>query len=124
VLSPDGRFVYSNAGHNPPALLSQGKVLRLSTGGPVLGAFANPIYEQGEVLLAKGDTVLIFSDGVTETVNGSDEEFGEERLLDCARANLALPPAEMLDRIFDAVRGFVGSMLLADDVSVTITRFR
>jgi len=124
MLSPDGRFIYSNAGHNPPALFSKGEVVRLNTGGPVLGAFANANYEQSEVFLAKGDTVLMFSDGVTETVNASDEEFGEERLLDCARANISLPPSEMLERILQAVRGFVGSMLLADDVSVTITRFR
>jgi sigma-B regulation protein RsbU (phosphoserine phosphatase) len=124
VLSPDGRFTYANAGHNPPVLFSGGEALRLTTGGPVLGAFAQAAYEQEELQLAKGDTVLMFSDGVTETVNTSDEEFGEERLLDCARANLSLPPSGMLERIFQAVRGFVGSMLLADDVSVTITRYR
>lgn len=123
VLSPDGRFVYSNAGHNPPALLSQGKVLRLSTGGPVLGAFANPAYEQGEVTLAKGDTVLMFSDGITEAVNARDEEFGEERLLDCALRNVALPPRDMLDRIFQELRAFLGAMP-SDDLTATITRFR
>jgi serine phosphatase RsbU (regulator of sigma subunit) len=124
VLSPDGRFTYANAGHNPPVLFSGGEALRLTTGGPVLGAFAQAAYEQDELRLSKGDTVLMFSDGVTETVSTSDEEFGEERLLACANQNLGCSPPEMLDRIFQAVREFVGSMVQADDVTATITRYR
>jgi serine phosphatase RsbU (regulator of sigma subunit) len=65
----------------------------------------------------------MFSDGITEAVNAGDEEFGEERLLACARDNVALPPREMLDRIFRAVSEFLGAMP-SDDLTATITRFR
>ena len=72
---------FTNAGHNPPLLIRQnGEVERLAIGGPVLGAFADSIYTQGEILLSSGDRLLLFTDGVTEVRNSSEEEFGEARL--------------------------------------------
>jgi len=124
VLSPDGRFVYCNAGHSPPALLSRGDVRRLGSGGPILGAFPDASYEEGETRFAKGDTLLMFSDGVTEARNGIDEEFGEERLIARAVEHLARSPAEFLDGILGAVREFVGTTHPSDDVTVAVTRFR
>ena len=125
VLSPDGRFVYSNAGHVRPALLSAGgDLVRLTTGGPILGAFPSPSFEEAEVRLSAGNTLLLFSDGVTEARNAQDEEFEEERLLACAVENRACSPAEMLDRILGAVRDFCGPTPQTDDITVTVTRLR
>ena len=93
VLSPDGRLVYSNAGHNPPALLEAirpgarrlqpSEVQRLTIGGPILGSFNAASFEEGIVHLQPGDVVVMFTDGVTEARNAADEEFGEARLLKC-----------------------------------------
>jgi len=124
VLSPDGRFVYSNAGHSPPALLAAGEVRRLSPLGPILGAFPKASFAQGEARMGPGDTLVMFSDGVTEARNARDEEFGEERLLAQAAAHLDRPPAELLGRILDAVRRFVGATPQSDDITVAVTRFR
>ena len=124
VLSPDGRFNYCNAGHNPPALLSGGEVRRLGSGGPILGAFPEASYEESEARLERGDTLLLFSDGVTEARNTADEEFGEGRLMARAAEHVGLPPAEFLDGILDAVREFVGSTAPCDDVTLAVTRFR
>ncbi|HET9795139.1 MAG TPA: SpoIIE family protein phosphatase [Thermoanaerobaculia bacterium] len=124
VLFPDGRFVHANAGHYPPALFTRGGVERLAASGPVLGAFAHAAYEAGEVRLEKGDTLLMFSDGVTEATNAEDEEFGEERLLGCAVENLGRSPAEIVDRILASVREFVGATPPTDDITATVTRFR
>jgi len=124
VLSPEGRFVYSNAGHNPPVLFASGEVVRLTAGGPVLGAFSRAEYAQDEILLERNDTLLMFSDGVTDAVDAKDEEFGEARLLACAREALASPPAEMLRKIFLSVREFAGAKPPADDATATVTRLR
>ena len=124
VLSPDGRFVYSNAGHNVPALLTRAGVLRLTTGGPILGAFTDASFEEGALRLEAQDTLLMFSDGVTEASNARDEEFGEERLIACATEHLARSPIDMLDRILSAVREFCGSTPQADDITATAMRFR
>ncbi len=124
VLEPDGRFVFSNAGHNPPILFARGGPVRLTAGGPVLGAFMHAEYEEGEVRLESGDTLLMFSDGVTEARNGGDEEFGEERLIACAAENRTGSPIDLLGGIFRAVREFVGDTPQSDDITATVTRFR
>jgi phosphoserine phosphatase RsbU/P len=124
VLAEDGRLVYSNAGHNPPALLTRNGVRRLTVGGPALGVFPDAVFEQAEVRLAAGDTLLMFSDGVTEATNASDEEFGEARLMACATEKPGRSPVEILDRILDSVRVFVGRTPQSDDITVAIARFR
>lgn len=124
VLFPDGRFVYANAGHNPPALFSPRGVERLTAGGPVLGAFAHAEYQDGEVRLGSGDVLVMFSDGVTEARNADDEELGEERLLALPLEGGAAPPIEMLNRIFRGVRDFVGDTPQSDDITATVTRYR
>ena len=71
-----------NAGHNPPLLVrADGAVETLSDGGLVLGMFETVAYDGGRVEMRPGDTLLVFSDGVTETWNPDGEEFGEEGLV-------------------------------------------
>ena len=83
VLAPDGRLTYCNAGHNPPILVGRSGVRRLETGGLILGLFPHAIYEEETLQLEDGDTLVVFSDGVTEALNAAGDEFGEERLLPC-----------------------------------------
>ena len=72
---------FTNAGHTPALLVrGSGRVVRLNTGGCVLGAFADSTYQQGEIDLYSGDRLVLFTDGVTEVRNKSGEEFGEPRL--------------------------------------------
>ena len=82
ALDPaSGRLAFVNAGHNPPLLVRKdGSVERLATGGLVLGLFENVVYEEGSVGIERGDTLVAYSDGVTETWSPEDEEFGEEKL--------------------------------------------
>jgi sigma-B regulation protein RsbU (phosphoserine phosphatase) len=76
-----GRLSYVNAGHNPPILArANGAIEHLREGGVVLGLIERTTYSQGEIELTPGDTLLVFSDGVSETWNAEDEEFGEQRL--------------------------------------------
>ena len=122
VLSPDGRFVYTNAGHNAPAVLTRDGLVRLTAGGAMVGMFEDAAFDEGEVRLERGDTIVCFTDGVTEARNRADEEFGEARLLDCI-ADRGAAPRALLDRVFGAVREFCGGAEQADDVTVAVTRF-
>jgi sigma-B regulation protein RsbU (phosphoserine phosphatase) len=80
------RLTYCNAGHNPPILSTRGgAATRLESGGGILGVFPNWDYEEQEVRLNAGDSILMYTDGITETRNTADEEFGEERLIDLIR---------------------------------------
>lgn len=78
-----GVFEYVNAGHNPPMLYKaqDQSITELQEGGLLLGAMPSMMpYEQGRCVLSKGDVLLMFTDGVTESFNAQEEEYGEERL--------------------------------------------
>ncbi|RPI49426.1 MAG: FHA domain-containing protein, partial [Acidobacteria bacterium] len=98
MLAPDGRLTYSNAGHNPPILIGRDGVRRLETGGLILGLFPHATYEEETLQLEDGDTLVAFSDGVTEALNLAGDEFGEERLLPCVEEHRGRTPDVLLDR--------------------------
>ena len=78
-----GRLTYVNAGHNPPMLIrSTGEAETLVEGGMVLGLFDSAPFEQGVTELGPQDSLIVFSDGVSETFNAQDEEYGEARLVE------------------------------------------
>jgi sigma-B regulation protein RsbU (phosphoserine phosphatase) len=76
-----GRLTYSNAGHNPPLLArADGRLERLTSGGTVLGVFPDATFLGGEMPLLSGDRLVLFTDGITEALNPTQQEYGEERL--------------------------------------------
>jgi phosphoserine phosphatase RsbU/P len=123
-LSPDGRLVYSNAGHNPPMLLRRDGMQRLETGGLILGLFPQATYEEETLELEPGDVLVIFSDGVTEAFNTAGEEFGESRLLACLQGNRDRDPAELLRKILSTVQAFAASAAQSDDVTALVLKYR
>ena len=112
------RFVYANAGHNPPLLVRRdGRTARLSEGGIVLGLFPESRYEQGGVKLRAGDRLLCFTDGITEAANDAGEFFGEERLLRLLVEHRRQSAAELIETILAAVADFSGGSF-QDDVTL------
>src|SRR5215469_5853159 len=98
---------YANCGH-PPALLLRcdDSLLRLGATCTVVGLFEKWESRMEECELAPGDTVLLYTDGVTEALNGEGEEFGEERLLEAARQHGQLSLPELLAALADRARRF------------------
>jgi sigma-B regulation protein RsbU (phosphoserine phosphatase) len=118
--SRSNRLAYTNAGHNAPILLRRnGSHERLSEGGDVLGIFPDHTYESGEVALAPGDRIVLFTDGVTEARNKDGEEFGEARLLELLVENQLLGAADLQKRILQAVTEY-SSGEFADDVTLIV----
>jgi len=120
---------YVNAGHPPPMVFKQNgdgelEVLRLEEGGPVLGVVAGAEYEQGQVVINAGDLLVLYSDGVVEATNASQEEFGEERLLALILENSAQPSAEIRDEILRQVHAFLGAEQPQDDLTLVVARLR
>jgi phosphoserine phosphatase RsbU/P len=112
------RFVYANAGHNPPLLARRdGRTARLSEGGLVLGLFTENCYGQSEVRLRDGDRLIFFTDGVTEAVNGAGELFGEERLTRLLVEHRRQTASELIKTILTAVTDFSGGGF-QDDVTL------
>jgi serine phosphatase RsbU (regulator of sigma subunit) len=123
MLSPDGRLTYCNAGHNPPILITRQGVRRLDTGGLFLGLFPHASYEEESIQLQEGDTLIVFSDGVTEAVDAAGDQFGEERLLPCLDAYRSSPPAALLDHILATVRRFAAGAAQNDDVTALVLTY-
>ena len=105
-LSPAGELVYCSAGHNPALVLGAGGLRRLEADGVPIGLFDFATYRASTVTLAPGDTVVLYSDGVTEAQSADGCEFGEDRLVEVVTANPGRPATEVLARIIDAVDAF------------------
>jgi phosphoserine phosphatase RsbU/P len=117
---------YANAGHNPGLLLrsSQQDCEQLDGDGLVLGANRVVDFEERSVLLAPGDKLLLYTDGVTEAQDPSGEFFGLERLCLGFGANRALAPAAIVQNILQEVRNFCGPALIGDDVALVVLESR
>jgi len=116
-------LTYTNAGHNAPILRrGSGAIERLSNGGLPLGMWADKTYEAGNVILQPGDWLVIFTDGVVEAVNGSDEEYGEQRLLNVLQGGVAATPDELLRRMMSDLDAFVGATPQHDDVTCMLVK--
>jgi sigma-B regulation protein RsbU (phosphoserine phosphatase) len=115
---------FVNCGHNPPILLRcNGSVERLNPTAAALGLFAEWTCSSARLTLASGDTLVIFSDGVTEAWSEEDEEFGETRLLSALHAHRHLPPAALLEATVADVQRFSGHDQ-ADDLTMIVARAR
>src|SRR5206468_7381981 len=127
-------LTFANAGHPPPFLFSPRpnagvdssavkkdiQVGRLAIGGPVLGLLPDAVFQQGTVKLASGDVLLLFSDGVSEAMNASDEEFSEGRLQALLTENSHEPAQVIIERIPAAVHAFTRPIPWHDDLTMLV----
>jgi sigma-B regulation protein RsbU (phosphoserine phosphatase) len=122
-LYPDGRLLYCNAGHNPPLVVGSGGFRRLEVGGPIVGLFEGATYEEETVTLSPGDWLVVFSDGVSEAMSATGDEYGEERIVDCVQKNVKLEPQKLLEAIFQDVREFAHGAAQSDDITAMVLRY-
>ncbi len=111
---------YVNAGHNPPYLVravrskadaaADAPIEELAGGGVVIGLFPGATYEESVVDLHPGDVLIAFTDGVTEALNESEEEFGEERLKELIQRVADLPIQEITSAVSQELRTWIGGL--------------
>jgi len=124
VLSKDGRLGSCNAGQEPPLVVDRDGLTWLRVGGPVVGLLSAATYEFETVQLQPNDLVVIYSDGITEAMNISGEEFGRERLVEAIEHCHGTRPEAVLEILLNAVRTFSQGAPQADDITVLILRYR
>ena len=119
-----GRMRYVNAGHIPPILYraKSRSIERLAAGGTVIGLFAETPFEAGEVELAPGDILLVFSDGLSEAWGQDEEEFGEDRMGALVRDNASLSARELERKIQDEVETFTAGARATDDRTLIVVK--
>jgi sigma-B regulation protein RsbU (phosphoserine phosphatase) len=123
ALYADGRLRYCNAGHNPPLVIGKDGFKRLECGGPIVGLFEGAKYEEETVTLTKGDWLIVFSDGVSEALSATGEEYGEGRIISVVQQNTGLEPQKLLEALFSNVRDFARGAAQSDDITAMVLRF-
>ena len=117
---------YVNAGHNAPVLYRYQAVTqefsRLDEGGTVIGLFPSVPFRESEVTLQAGDVLVAFTDGISEAMNLSDGEYGEERLLETLRECQGCAAAETVSRLMKSVDLFTDGAPQHDDMTLVVAR--
>jgi sigma-B regulation protein RsbU (phosphoserine phosphatase) len=122
-----GTLTYVNAGHPSGFLVSSisGKAQRILGENMPIGVLENEIYVQQQLPIARGDVLLVYSDGITETRNVLQQEFGEDQLLQLMMKSLAvgLPPNMILQHLRSQLRTFAQTDSLTDDQTMVMIEF-
>jgi len=119
----NGVLRYINAGHNPPLIgRASGMIEQLSSGGFPLGILPMAEFEVGETRLGNGESLIVYSDGVSEANNLNEEEFGLDRLTEVVRRNLSASAAGMRDKVESALSSFTQTAPANDDITLVIVK--
>ena len=125
-----GEMVCCNAGHNPPILLKADgttSVLRLAAGFP-LGPFQQTradFYPEEHLQLEPGETLVLYTDGITEALNEKQELFGPGRLEQALKSSAGRKPLRsLLDSLLEILHGFIGKARQSDDVTVLMIQYK
>ena len=114
----DGRLIYSNGGHNPPRLVRGGEVQEVpATGDIALGIAVDHQFHDAELTLQIGDTLFLYTDGITEACNAAEDEFSEQRLDDLLHELGDDGAADTVEAIVGAVEEFAAGVAQFDDMT-------
>lgn len=125
IYDTDKNLIFSNAGHLPAILLkASGEIAFLKTKGTALGLVETESYSDSTAALKAGDSIILYTDGITEARNGNKEEFGEERLKEIILKNYYASPLPMINAIKNELSKFVGSQPRHDDCTLIILKIK
>ncbi|MEO6512520.1 MAG: PP2C family protein-serine/threonine phosphatase [Nocardioides sp.] len=123
VDASTGVLRLASAGHEPPLLVGEGgKVEQIRAGGPILGAFAGAKYDLGDCRVAAGESVVLYTDGITDTRDEGGAFYGERRLLALLADLGGLEPDDLQAAVLDDVRSFRGEAEVFDDLTILVAR--
>ena len=121
----NGMLEYTIGGHNPPYLVRGrcAEELKSKSGLPV-GMFKSAEYESNVIMLGRGDTLFLYTDGITEAMNKSEEMFEARRLRECLQTSCGTPPEQLTKAVIDEVQAFAGGAEQSDDMtSLAVTYY-
>lgn len=119
----NGEVELCNAGHLPPLLIQEGNVTSIAATGLPVGVFCSESFSVSRVQMSKGDTLFLYTDGLSESIDGSGNEFGAERLSQLLNDNRSLSPDSMISLCRRELHTFAEGKLPGDDLTLmAITR--
>jgi phosphoserine phosphatase RsbU/P len=120
---PTGEVEIHNAGHWPAIVVGHGGVLRIESTGLPLGMFCESEFSATRLQLEVGDTLFLYTDGLSEARNEGDE-YGVDRVMTLVRQQAARPPAELIAACLNDLRAFAGAGPRLDDLTLLAIRRR
>jgi sigma-B regulation protein RsbU (phosphoserine phosphatase) len=117
-----GELEICNAGHCPAILIRGSEIATIEASGFPLGIFYDGDYRAEKTRLMPGDSLLLYTDGLTEAKNSADEEFGSERLLKSLLSYRQLSPSDLAGYCLDSMREFLSGMAKTDDLTIMVIR--
>ena len=124
ALHASGRLEYINAGHCAPYLISpDGRLRKLHTTGMPVGMLEEAVFEPNEMELQRGDKLVIYSDGLTESANAQGEFYESDRLRDCIRENAVKDANGLHAAVLESLDSFKGAVPSRDDVTILVIEF-
>ncbi len=121
--SKNHQFCYSNAGHDNPILISpDNDVVRLGTGGVVLGIMADFPFEEETITLPPDTLFVAYSDGITEAMNENQTPYDEERLLNIIKKNRDSSAQNIISNIIDDIKLHTGNFPQSDDMTLVVMK--
>ena len=117
-----GELTYANAGHNPPLWVRRDSVERLTRTGVALGASEDAHMTERTIQLAEGESLLLYTDGLTEAFNLEGDMFGEERLLRALGWQASISADDMIKMVESALDDFAGAAPPSDDLTMLAVR--
>jgi sigma-B regulation protein RsbU (phosphoserine phosphatase) len=119
----NNELTYVNAGHNPPLWVrSDGTIERLTRTAVALGVMVDEPVEQRTIRFDQGDSLLLYTDGLTESFNNDREFYGEPRLLNSILENQCVSASELLDVVENSLLDFAQDVPPADDLTMLAVR--
>jgi len=124
LIDPESRVLSCvNAGHNPPLLVrAGGSCTEIAPAGPALGILPDAEFSEERITLSPGDLLVLYTDGITESINARGEEYGRERLVDLALRNRGRCAREVLDLIKADVADHAAGMPQFDDITLVVLK--
>jgi len=119
-----GSLTHASAGHDPPVIVSgAGPRFLEAEGGPVLGLIEEAVYVEESTILEPGDTLIVYTDGVTEAMDAETSLFTRDRILEAVRFNHPVTSSDVLGALLASVRAFAGDAPQSDDITVMVVQY-
>lgn len=121
----DKTFEYVNAGHNPPLLIRDGKIIKLEIGGMILGVMKTLIqYKSEKIQLMKDDVIVMFTDGISEAMNKKGEEFSDAALEKLSLESVRDTSENIMKKIQSEVQKFTDGANQSDDITLVVIKVK
>jgi sigma-B regulation protein RsbU (phosphoserine phosphatase) len=118
------RLIYSSAGHEPPMLLGKEELHQLIEADLLMGIDKEKIYSENTIEIHPGDILLMFTDGIVETLNSQDEEFSRKNLVKVVEENKNLSSSEMVQKILSLLKDFLKGAPLTDEFTLALAKIK